>query len=63
MGGKMDDVKGRIKEAAGDLKGDPELRQEGQQDRAAGAVKDKVEQGADKLNDKIDDLRDAVRKD
>ena len=57
MAGKLDDVKGRVKEAAGDLKGDQAMRQEGQQDRAAGAMKDKVQQGADKVNEKIDDLR------
>ena len=61
MGGKLDDIKGRAKEAAGDLKGDPELRREGQQDRAAGTVKDKVDQVADTVNDKVDDLRDRAR--
>jgi len=63
MGGSLDDVKGRIKEAAGDLKDDERLRQEGQADRAEGKVKERVDQAADKLNDKVDQLRDLPRKD
>jgi len=63
MGGKMDDIKGRVKEAAGDLTDDERLRQEGQQDRTAGAVKDKIDEGRDRLHDKVDQVRDAVRKD
>ena len=35
-GGKGDDVKGRVKEAAGALLGDKKLKREGQADQAAG---------------------------
>ena len=38
MGGKADEVKGRIKEAAGALTGKDKLREEGKTDRAAGKV-------------------------
>jgi uncharacterized protein YjbJ (UPF0337 family) len=62
MGGALDDMKGRVKEAAGDLKDDDDLRREGQADRAAGAVKDKVDAVRDKANEKVDQLRDATRK-
>ena len=39
MGGKTDEVKGRIKEAAGVLTGNDKLRAEGKTDHAVGEVK------------------------
>jgi len=39
MTGKGEEVKGRIKEAAGALTGDDKLRAEGQADQAVGKVK------------------------
>jgi uncharacterized protein YjbJ (UPF0337 family) len=57
---KVDKVKGHAKEAVGDLTGDDELRREGKRDRLAGGakeraehVKDKVEEGIDKVKDKF----------
>jgi uncharacterized protein YjbJ (UPF0337 family) len=47
----MDDAKGRVKEAAGDLTGDQDLKNEGKVDKASGAVKDKVGDVADKVKD------------
>lgn len=47
----MDDLKGRTKEAAGDLTGNDDLKREGKVDQAAGAVKDKVGDVADKVKD------------
>ncbi len=47
--GRMDEAKGRVKEAAGDLTGDDDLRSEGKVDRASGTVKGKVGQAADKV--------------
>ena len=58
MGGTTDDMKGRAKEAIGDLTDDDEMRREGKTDRAVGAVTDKVEDAKDWAEDKIDDLRD-----
>ncbi|MEA2303914.1 MAG: hypothetical protein QOH43_1194 [Solirubrobacteraceae bacterium] len=49
--GKIDEGKGRLKEAAGDLTGDQELKNEGKVDRASGTVKDKVGDVADKAKD------------
>jgi uncharacterized protein YjbJ (UPF0337 family) len=46
--GSMDDATGRVKEAAGDLTGDDELKNEGKVDRASGKVKDAVGGLADK---------------
>jgi uncharacterized protein YjbJ (UPF0337 family) len=51
--GDADDVKGRVKEAAGDLTDDQDLKNEGKVDRASGAVKDKVGDAADKVKDTI----------
>jgi uncharacterized protein YjbJ (UPF0337 family) len=46
-----DDAKGRVKEAAGDLTGDDDMKQEGKVDRAVGGVKDAVDTAADKVKD------------
>jgi uncharacterized protein YjbJ (UPF0337 family) len=39
MAGKMDQAKGRVKEAAGALSGNQRLKQEGKMDQAAGKIK------------------------
>lgn len=44
-----DDAKGRIKEAAGDLTGNDDLKREGKIDRATGAAKDKLDDAAEKV--------------
>ncbi|HEX2213180.1 MAG TPA: CsbD family protein [Mycobacterium sp.] len=49
--GKLDEAKGRIKEAGGDLTDDSELKNEGKVDRATGSVKDTVDDAADKAKD------------
>jgi uncharacterized protein YjbJ (UPF0337 family) len=51
--GTLDDAKGRVKQAAGDITGDDSLKNEGRVDRASGAVKDKVGDAADKVKDAI----------
>jgi uncharacterized protein YjbJ (UPF0337 family) len=51
--GNADDLKGRVKEAAGDLTDDQGLKNEGKVDRASGAVKDKVGDAADKIKDTV----------
>ena len=58
--GTADTTKGRIKRAAGDLTGDDGLRREGKVDEAAGTVKEKIGNAADKAKDALrDDDRDA----
>ena len=49
MGGKTDEVKGRIKEAAGVLTGNDKLRVEGKTDQAVGEVKQVTERVVDKV--------------
>jgi uncharacterized protein YjbJ (UPF0337 family) len=51
--GTTDDLKGRAKEAAGDLTNDDSLKNEGKVDRASGSVKDKVGDAADKVKDTL----------
>ena len=47
----LDDAKGRVKEAAGDLTGDDDLKAEGKTDQAVGKVKDAIDGVADKVKD------------
>jgi uncharacterized protein YjbJ (UPF0337 family) len=49
--GTLDEAKGRAKEAAGDLTGNQDLKDEGKVDRASGKVKDAVGGVADKAKD------------
>jgi uncharacterized protein YjbJ (UPF0337 family) len=51
--GKSDELKGRVKEAAGVLTGDKKLKQEGQVDQAAGKVKQGVEKVVDKVKEAV----------
>jgi uncharacterized protein YjbJ (UPF0337 family) len=46
-----DDAKGRVKEAAGNLTGDKDLKHEGQVDQAGGKAKDGIERLTDKVKD------------
>lgn len=51
MADNVDDLKGRAKQAAGDLTDDKDLKNEGRVDQASGEVKDKVGDAADKAKD------------
>jgi uncharacterized protein YjbJ (UPF0337 family) len=53
-GGKSDELKGRVKEAAGALIGDKKLKREGQADQAVGKIKQKVEKVIDKVKDAVE---------
>ena len=53
MGGTFDEMKGRAKEAAGDLTDDKDLQREGKLDKAKGEVKEKVDQIGDKVKDVV----------
>lgn len=47
----MDDIKGRAKEAAGDLTDNDDLKREGKVDQFTDTVKEKAEQVSDKVKD------------
>jgi uncharacterized protein YjbJ (UPF0337 family) len=52
MAGETDDAKGRMKEAAGALTGDKDLKNEGKADQVGGKVKDAVDSVKDKITGK-----------
>ena len=58
MSGKTDEVKGRIKEAAGALIGNDELRDEGKTDQAVGKVKQVAEKAIDKVKEVVKKVRE-----
>jgi uncharacterized protein YjbJ (UPF0337 family) len=58
MSGKVDVVKGRIKEAAGALTGNDELREEGKTDQAIGKVKQVVEKVEEKVEEAVEKVRE-----
>lgn len=57
MSGEVDQAKGRVKKAAGDLTDDEDLKNEGRADEVAGKLKDAVDTAKDKVNDAIDKVR------
>ena len=63
MDTNTDEAKGRIKEAAGDLTGNDKLKSEGKADQAAGDAKKVVNDVADKAEELVDKVKDAVHKD
>jgi uncharacterized protein YjbJ (UPF0337 family) len=60
MEGKKDDLKGRAKEAAGDLTDDDRLKAEGKADRAGGKVKEFLEDAKDKGEEIVDKVKDKI---
>lgn len=65
MGENIDQAKGRVKQAAGDLTDNGGLKREGKADELTGKAKgvlddlrDKAEDAMDKVKEKVDDLRD-----
>lgn len=51
--GKTDELKGRVKEAAGALTGNAKLKREGKTDQAVGKVKQNLEKLIDKAKDAV----------
>jgi uncharacterized protein YjbJ (UPF0337 family) len=49
----MDEAKGRVKEAAGDLTDDKDLKREGKVDQASGKAKDKIDDAGDKAKELV----------
>ena len=56
----MDQAKGRIKQAAGDLTDNDDLKREGKVDEATGKVKGAVDDVADKAGDAADKVKDKL---
>lgn len=51
---KGEDLKGRVKEAGGNLTGDKDLEREGKADQASAKVKDTVDDAVDKVKGVFD---------
>jgi uncharacterized protein YjbJ (UPF0337 family) len=52
-GGRTDELKGRVKEAAGALTGDEKLKREGRVDQTVGRIKQKADQIIDKVKEAV----------
>ena len=53
MDGQMDKVKGRVKQAVGDLTHNKRLKAEGKLDEFRGTVKNKIDKAADTLKKQV----------
>jgi len=60
MSGKAEQMKGKAKEAVGDLTGNEDLQSEGKADRHAGEAKEKVGKVEEKVEEVIDKAKDVV---
>lgn len=60
MGEKSDEIKGRVKEAAGDLTDDRDLQRDGKRDQAGAKVKGKIDDAKDAANDAVDSVKDRL---
>jgi len=49
----VDEAKGRVKEAVGDLTDNDDMKREGKVDKVAGKAKDAVENVKDEVQDKL----------
>lgn len=59
--GKVDQLKGRVKDAAGDLSDNDRMRDEGAADKASGEMKETFGKGRRKVGDALDDLGDRIK--
>lgn len=60
MGDKIDEAKGRLKEAAGDLTDDEDLKREGKLDRMGAGVKEKTERVKEKSDEAVDATKERI---
>ncbi len=60
--GKAEALKGKVKQAAGDLMDDDRLRDEGEADEASGDVKEAFGKGRRKVGEAVEDLGDQIKK-
>jgi uncharacterized protein YjbJ (UPF0337 family) len=56
----LDQAKGKVKQAVGDLTDDNDLRKEGKNDEKAGKVKEFFGDAKDKADDLVDKVKDKV---
>jgi len=62
ISGKAEQIKGKMKQAAGDLTDDERLHDEGEADEAAGNVQSGFGRGRRKLGDAIKDIGEKLKR-
>ena len=62
LDGKVDQVKGRVKQSVGDLTNNERLRDEGVADEAAGEVQEGFGRGRRKVGEAIEDLGEKLKR-
>ena len=60
--GKKESIKGKLKQAAGDLTDDERLHDEGVVDEAAGDTRETLGRGRRKVGEAIEDLGDRMKR-
>jgi uncharacterized protein YjbJ (UPF0337 family) len=60
--GKKENIKGRIKEAAGTLTGNKELESEGSNERADGAAQEEIGKARRKVGESIEELGQKIKR-
>jgi uncharacterized protein YjbJ (UPF0337 family) len=63
MDNNLDQLKGKIKQAAGDLTDDKDLVKEGRNDERAGRVKESLGKVEDRLDDAVDSVKNKLNDD
>jgi len=58
MEDRIDEAKGRAKQAVGDLTDDEKLKREGKLDRTGAAVKRKVREGKEAIDEGVDQVKE-----
>lgn len=62
VNGKIDQAKGKAKQAVGNLTDNDDLKAEGEADEVAGKVQDTLGRGARKVGEAIEDLGKKVKR-
>jgi uncharacterized protein YjbJ (UPF0337 family) len=60
--GRTESIKGKMKQAAGDLADDDQLRDEGVVDEAVGDTRETIGRGRRKVGEAIEDLGDKLKR-
>ncbi len=61
MSEQTDRLKGRAKQATGDITGDDDLKQEGKTDESAADAKGKVDEATEKVKEKANEAKDKAQ--